>query len=130
MGLDFLDAYRRDSATAWENLMLAVMTNLDKLAESELVTPVRDLINIAKDVEDQVRKGRTVESKGLDGERRLPMDEIGAQWRLELPSATSGSASSAKRTAVGHGKAASNRVVTEQRGLMEKTAPPTESPTS
>src|SRR5262252_6815391 len=89
MGLDFLDSYRQDSAQAWENLMLAVMTNLGTLAKSELVAPVRDLINIAKDVEDQIRKSRTTDAKTPDGDRRLPMDEIGAQWRLDRTSAAS-----------------------------------------
>lgn len=86
MGENFLADYARDGSHAWKNLMLAVIANLNTLASSELVVPLRDLINIAKDVEDQVRKGQTLESKGLDGDRRLPMDQIGAQWRVELPS--------------------------------------------
>jgi len=66
--------------------MLEVMTNLSVLAKSELVGPVRDLIDIARGLEEQIRKSRTVETRGgLDGDRRLPMDAIGAQWRLELP---------------------------------------------
>jgi len=93
IGLDFLDNYRQDSAKAWEDLMLAVMTNLGTLANSALVGPVRDLINIAKDVEDQIRKSREIGPKTLDGDRRLPMDAIGAQWRIELPSVASATVS-------------------------------------
>lgn len=89
IGADFLVDYRNNGPTAWENLLLAVVSNLKTLAQSELVGPVRDLINIAKDVEDQVRKGRTTEMKGPDGDRALPMDQIGAQWRVELPSVVS-----------------------------------------
>jgi hypothetical protein len=89
IGADFLAQYAVEPATAWQNLLLALMANLKILAKSELVTAVRDLINIAKDVEDHIRKSQPDNSKQLDGDRPLPMDAIGAQWRLELPFAGS-----------------------------------------
>ena len=108
--------------------MLAVLTNLNTLAKSELVAPVRDLINIAKDVEDQIRKSRTVEAKqgGLDGDRRLPMDAIGAQWRLELPSGVSGTASNTNRKAAGSGSAPSKRAVMDELPFKEEDTSPTD----
>jgi hypothetical protein len=75
---------------AWEHLLLALMRDLCLMAKSDLVVQIRDLITIARDVEDHVRKGQTLIAKGPDGERRLPMDQIGAQWRQELQSTESG----------------------------------------
>jgi hypothetical protein len=121
IGLDFLDTYRQDSAKAWENLMLEVITNLATLAKSELVAPVRDLINIAKDVEDQIRKSRTIEAKTPDGERRLPMDAIGAQWRLELPSAASPTTATTKNSRRNPASASKLTISSESPSSNEKT---------
>jgi hypothetical protein len=122
IGQDFLADYRQDTAKAWENLLLAMMSNLKVLAESALVAPVRDLINIAKDVEDQIRKFRTVEAKTPDGDRRLPMDQIGAQWRLELPS--DGSTQTVKKTnsRPSHASSSKSKTSKESASSSEKTS--------
>jgi len=89
LGQNFEREYQKNSVQAWEHLLLSLMRDICIMAKSDLVVQIRDLITIARDVEDHVRKGQTLITKGPDGERRLPMDQIGAQWRQELQSTDS-----------------------------------------
>jgi hypothetical protein len=62
--------------------MLQLMKHLALLTHSGVVANLKDLIAVAREVEEHIRKVSAV-GGGRDGEQRLPMDEIGARWRVE-----------------------------------------------
>jgi hypothetical protein len=65
--------------------MLKLMQYLGLLTESGVVTNLKEIIAVAREVEEHIRKTVAV-GGGRDGELRLPMDEIGSRWRVEQQS--------------------------------------------
>jgi hypothetical protein len=68
--------------------MLKLMKHLSLLTRSGMVTNLKDLLAVAREVEEHIRKVSAV-GGGRDGEQHLPMDEIGSRWRVEPQSGVS-----------------------------------------
>jgi hypothetical protein len=85
MGREFLTTYALDTGRAWTQIMLSVMRHLALLAASDRVQNLKELLAVAREVEEHIRKTVAV-GGGRDGEQRLPMDEIGSRWRVEQQS--------------------------------------------
>lgn len=88
IGDEFLINYGTDTGKAWSQLMLKLMKHLSLLTRSGMVTNLKDLLAVAREVEEHIRKVSAV-GGGRDGEQRLPMDEIGSRWRVEPQSGES-----------------------------------------
>src|SRR5215467_12143361 len=82
---EFVGNYAVDTGKAWSDLMLQLMRHLAALTESGVVTNLKEILAVAREVEEHIRKVSAI-GGSRDGEQRLPMDEIGSRWRVELPS--------------------------------------------
>jgi len=82
---EFIATYSQDTGKAWSQLMLQLMRHLALLTSSGVVANLKEILAVAREVEEHIRKVSAI-GGGRDGELRLPMDEIGSRWRVELPS--------------------------------------------
>lgn len=75
LGSKFVEEYRANRKTAWNNFMFGLMLNLDTLASSDLIANLRDLIAICRDIDEKVGSGE--QGKSATGE---PLDVVSERW--------------------------------------------------
>ena len=77
LGSDFATTHPRNRNQAWKDVVMTLMTNLSVLSKAECVSQVKDVINIARDIdESNLGKG------GGDKPESDPLDAIGAGWTM------------------------------------------------
>ena len=101
----------RDTGKAWSQLMLQLMRHLALLTRSGVISNLKDVLAVARDVEEHIRKVSAV-GGGRDGEQRLPMDEIGQKWRVEPQSDESAETPTQTKTPSRRKAASANKSIT------------------
>jgi hypothetical protein len=119
---EFVASYAQDTGKAWSDLMLQLMRHLALMTESGVVNNLKEILAVAREVEEHIRKVSAI-GGSRDGEQRLPMDEIGSRWRVEQPSDASAEIPTQTKKVSRRKTASANKLITsnESPSSSEKT---------